>query len=80
MFRRSVIRFHNGVALDLNDPRVEPDSQDLSLSPAQVSYAGEYWCLAENSVGSGQSEMLNINVICKYITSSEDLRIIYSKF
>jgi len=55
--------FHNGVALDLNDPRVEPDSQALSLSPAQVSFAGEYWCLAENSVGSGQSEMLNVNVI-----------------
>jgi len=55
--------FHNGAELDLDDPRIEPDSQALSLAPAQVSFAGEYWCLAENSVGTGQSQILNVNVL-----------------
>ena len=64
-FSLNVFRYHNEDALDFRDVRLQIDVPAISFTPIQASDAGEYYCLAENEVGQGQSHTVKLNVICK---------------
>ena len=53
----------------------ELDLSNIRLSDSESSYTAEYWCVAENSAGSGQSQN---NVIVHIISSGKTALLIFS--
>jgi len=58
--------FHNEEPINTEDERFEWDASEvasLNINPVHASDSGEYYCMAENEIGQGQSELVMLNVI-----------------